>query len=276
MLALIASRSLRRVRLTALATIAALGVATAVPEPGTATEYARLHAPPVAVDVALVLAVDVSQSVDEDELKIQRRGYVDALTSKEVLEAIRTGLHGRIAVTYMEWGSDDQQSVLAPWYVVDGEQSAKEFVAQIAEAPIRNLYRTSISMALRTAAELLETSGTEPVRKVIDISGDGPNNQGPSVEPVRDELVARGIVINGLPLIMHDADAAWSAQPKVDEYYQDCVIGGAGSFMIPVAGLENFNNALKMKLILEIAGVSDAPSILPASGRRPVNCRAME
>lgn len=261
-----------RMRFAVVATTATLAATASV----RAENLARLTPAPVDVDVVLVLAADVSQSMDESEQRIQRAGYVEAMTSKEVMQAIRMGTHGRIAVTYVEWGSEDAQLVIAPWTVVDGEETAKAFVAQIAEAPIRNLYRTSISRALEFAVNLIETSGFEPIRKVIDISGDGPNNQGPTLAVAREAAIAKGITINGLPLIIGDSTIGWQQNVTLDRYYEDCVIGGTGAFFVPVEGMQNFAKALKLKLVLEIAGLMTEPTVQPAAGWTPVDCKAYE
>lgn len=232
---------------------------------------------PTDVDVALVLAVDASQSMDEEEQSLQRAGYVGALTSPEVLQAISYGRHRRIAVAYFEWGSSEQQVLIAPWTIIDSPEAAQAFTRAIASAPLNNLQRTSISAALGYAGSLLANSGLRATRKVVDISGDGPNNQGMVVSDARDALVAQGVTINGLPIVVKDTTVDWSPIPLLDRYYEDCVIGGEGSFMIPVRGMENFGKALRMKLILEIAGIDPmVPRVLPAAGRPATNCKYFE
>jgi hypothetical protein len=232
------------------------------------------NAKPTEVDVALVLAVDASQSMDPDEQHLQRDGYADAIVSKEVLAAIKFGRHGRIAVTYFEWGSADQQVMIAPWSIIDGPEAAQAFSKKVATHPLNNLQRTSISAALNYAGDLLLKSGLDASRRVIDVSGDGPNNQGPFVTDVRDRLVRQGITINGLPIVMKDSGNDWYAVPHLDTYYEDCVIGGEGAFSIPVKGMDNFGAALKMKLIIEIAGLAqDRLSVIPAAGQPMTNCR---
>lgn len=227
--------------------------------------------------MALVLAVDASQSMDEDEQSLQRDGYVGALTSPEVLQAIRQGRHGRIAVTYFEWGSQDQQVLLAPWTIIDGPEAARALASRIGSAPLNNLQRTSISAAMAYAGELITRSNIVATRTVVDISGDGPNNQGAVVTEARDALVARGVTINGLPIVMKDASIDWSPIPQLDRYYEECVIGGEGSFAIPVRGMANFGPALKMKLMIEIAGLTlDAPRVIPAAAPAKPNCRYYE
>ncbi len=225
------------------------------------------------VDVELVLAVDISQSMDTEEQEVQRAGYVAALTSDEVLEAVKYGAIGRIAVTYIEWGGIDEHFTVADWMVIEDQSSASAFANQIAEAPLRQVQRTSISSALVKAVDLVQNNQFHGLRKVIDISGDGPNNQGGSVTQVRDKLLASGVTINGLPLMMKANGNAWQAMLNLDHYYEDCVIGGPGSFAIPVRSKEGFEDAIRMKLIMEIAGLSfEQPLVQKASGRKPVRC----
>jgi hypothetical protein len=160
------------------------------------------------VDVELVLAVDVSYSMDPDEQALQREGYVLALTSREFLDALRHGMHGRIAVTYFEWAGAADQKILVPWRVIDGPASAQAVADEIAGAPYRRAYRTSISGALSFAAPLFAGSGYRGVRRIIDVSGDGVNNQGMPVTLVRDELLTQGFTINGLPIMLKRPSAA--------------------------------------------------------------------
>lgn len=232
---------------------------------------------PTEVDVALILAVDASSSMDEGERRMQRDGYATALASDPVLQAIRFGHKGRIAVTYFEWGSADAQHVIAPWTIIDGPEAARRFARRIADEPWQDLQRTSISAALAFAGDLFHASGVQPARQVIDISGDGPNNEGVVVSEARDVLVGRGIVINGLPIVTKSPDD-WMTMPDLDDYYEHCVIGGEGSFMIPVRGMTNFTAALQMKLVMEIAGIrADRPRIVPAAaGRQWTTCRMFE
>ena len=222
------------------------------------------------VDVELVLAVDISQSMDREEQEIQRAGYVAALTSPEVLEAIRHGPLGKIAVAYMEWGSTGDQFIVADWSVIHDSSTAAAFATKIAEAPLRHSQRTSISAALSQAAKMIATNPYDGLRKVIDMSGDGPNNQGEKVSVIRDLVISAGITINGLPLILKRD--SWQMLMNVDNYYADCVIGGPGHFSIPVYNKEDFVKAIKMKLILEIAGIPQQESVMKADVRKPVNC----
>ncbi len=206
------------------------------------------------VDVELVLAVDISQSMDTEEQEVQRDGYVAALTSREFLDAVQVGPIGRIAVTYMEWGGVDEHFIVADWAVIRDAQSAAAFAGKIAEAPLRQVQRTSIASALQRSVYLINSNQYQGLRRVIDISGDGPNNQGGSVTDMRDHVVAAGVTINGLPLMMKSNKDTWQAMLNLDHYYEDCVIGGPGSFAIPVRSQEGFADAIRMKLTMEIAG----------------------
>jgi hypothetical protein len=261
-------------------TIAALGVGAWTGVSGLAppTPAARLADLPGArtpgsldVDIELVLAVDISYSMDLDELALQREGYVLALTSPEFLNALRSGMHGRIALTYVEWAGVFEQRVVVPWRLVDGPASAAMVAAEIERAPLRRAYRTSISGALMFSAPLFDINGYTGIRRVIDVSGDGTNNQGPVVTSVRDEVVAKGITINGLPIMLKRPNPATMDIPDLDIYYEDCVIGGPGAFVVPVREREKFKEAIKTKLVLEIA--SQAPRLVPAAAREPrISC----
>lgn len=205
------------------------------------------------VDVELVLAVDVSLSMSPDELEIQRRGYAAALTHELVLQAISDGAYGRIAVTYVEWAGSASQYVVVPWTVIANRSDAEQVVARLSAAPPTSARRTSISGALEFAADLFAESEFQGTKRVIDISGDGPNNQGAPVNVARDAVVAQGIVVNGLPLMTSSGFISAYDVPDLDRYYRDCVIGGPGAFMIPVNGWQQFPEAIRRKLVLELA-----------------------
>lgn len=230
------------------------------------------------VDVELVLAVDASRSMSPAELEIQRRGYAAALSSAEVMEAIEGGLLGRIALTYVEWAGDGAQRVIVPWTEVSTAAQAAEIAARISAFYDDSLERTSISSALRYAADSIETNGFEGLRRVIDISGDGPNNMGIPVQAARDEVLSRGITINGLPLMTQDALSELWGIPDLDVYYARCVIGGPGAFVLPVVGWDAFPAAVKRKMVLEIASLpaSPAPQIIRAQSAPPYNCMVGE
>lgn len=220
------------------------------------------------VDLELVIAVDVSLSMDIDEQTLQREGYVKAFLDPMVVRAIEDGIHGKIAVAYVEWAGAISQFVAIDWIVIDDRVSAAEMSALLAEAPISRLRRTSISGALVFSGSLFDDNGYLGLRRVIDVSGDGPNNQGGRVDIARDAITARGITINGLPFVP-DPDRPLSLfdLPELDDYYEDCVIGGPGAFSLPVYSAREFAEAIRNKLVLEIAGTERAPV---ASPDRPI------
>ncbi|MEX0590753.1 MAG: DUF1194 domain-containing protein [Xanthobacteraceae bacterium] len=207
------------------------------------------------VDVELVLAVDISYSMDYDELALQREGYILALTSEQFLDAMRRGPLGRIAVTYIEWAGSAEQQVVVPWQVIDSPASADAYSKLLKDAPIRRAYRTSISGALKFSAALFGTN-YKGIRRVIDVSGDGTNNQGDLVEPTRDEVLRSGITVNGLPVMLKTPYASMIDLPDLDAYYEDCVIGGPGAFLVPVRERHQFADAIRNKLVLEVAGIA--------------------
>lgn len=234
---------------------------------------ADLNPKAIPVDVELVLAVDISYSMDPDEQALQREGYIQALTSREFLMAVREGGHGKIAVTYFEWAGPATQKVVMPWRVIDGPEAADAVAAEIARAPISRASRTSISSALKYARGLFDNSGYRGSRRVIDVSGDGANNSGPLVAPTRDEIINEGITINGLPLVLKRLNYATMDIEQLDMYYEDCVIGGPGAFVIPIREREKFIEATRTKLILEIAGRQPEAKVIPASADKPrVSC----
>lgn len=212
---------------------------------------ARSGATPV--DVELVLAVDVSYSMDEAEQKLQRAGYAAALTSPDFLSALKSGPLGKIAIVYVEWASSRDQKVLLDWAVIDGAGAAAAFADRLLEAPYRRASRTSISGAIDASMTLFEGNGFDGIRRVIDVSGDGPNNDGRLVTAARDEAVGKGVTINGLPLLIRPARTAYMDIENLDLYYRDCVIGGPGSFMVPVRDSKAFVDATRTKLVMEIA-----------------------
>ena len=225
------------------------------------------------VDVELVLAVDVSYSMDPDEQALQREGYVAALTSPEFLTALKAGIHARIAVTYFEWANANDQKILLPWRLIDGLPSAQAVAAEITRAPYRRAYRTSISGALMFAAPLFEKSGQRGIRRVIDVSGDGTNNQGPLVALTRDDVLTKGIVINGLPIMLKEPQPGSIDIKDLDIYYEDCVIGGPGAFVVPIREREKFKEAIRTKMVLDIAQHDGTPRLIPAAARAPrISC----
>jgi len=219
----------------------------------------------VVVDLQLVIAVDISYSMDLEEQRLQRDGYVTALRDAELLKAIRSGPNGRIAIVYFEWAGPGSQKIVMPWTVIDGEAAAEAFTSKLAAVPISRWSMTSISSALDFGERLFSSSGVAGGRRVIDVSGDGPNNAGAPIVGIRDGLVARGITINGLPIVLK-VDGPFDI-PDLDYYYQECVIGGLGSFMIPIRERSQFQSATRRKLLLEIAGLTPPAAAGPRGGR---------
>lgn len=258
--------------LAVIGAVAGAGLALAASAAPTVPKFTDTRASAIPVDVELVIAVDVSYSMDPDEQALQREGYVLALTSKEFLQALRQGAHGKIAVTYFEWAGQSDQKILMPWRVIDGPESADAVAAEIARAPYRRASRTSISGALRFAKPLFDDSGYKGLRRVIDLSGDGANNAGPLVEITRDDVLAAGITINGLPIMLKRPYTGTMDIENLDEYYEDCVIGGPGAFVIPIREREKFIEATRTKLVLEVAGRQPDPQIVPTASRARVSC----
>ena len=225
------------------------------------------------VDVELVIAVDVSYSMDPDEQALQREGYITGLTSAEFLNALQQGAHGKIAVTYFEWAGATDQKIVVPWRLIDGPTAAKAFTDEIAAAPYRRAYRTSISGALHFALPLFEQSGFRGGRRVIDVSGDGVNNQGDVVTIVRDAVLERGITINGLPILLKPPSFSTMDIENLDVYYEDCVIGGAGAFVVPIRERNQFREATRTKLVQEIASRELARRVIAAAADKPrISC----
>ncbi|MBS0247032.1 MAG: DUF1194 domain-containing protein [Proteobacteria bacterium] len=227
----------------------------------------------VPVDVELVLAVDVSYSMDPDEQALQREGYAQALTSRDFLTALREGAHGKIAITYIEWAGAGDQKIVMPWRLIDGPEAADAVAAEISRAPYRRASRTSISGGLKFASTLFDHSGYRGVRRVIDVSGDGANNSGDFVAPTRDEVIRAGITINGLPLMLKRSRVSMMDIDNLDVYYEDCVIGGPGAFVIPIRERTQFIEATRTKLILEVASRQPEAKVVPASADKPrISC----
>lgn len=224
------------------------------------------------VDVELVLAVDVSRSMTARELEIQRRGYAAALTDKAVIEAIQEGPNGRVALIYVEWAGWSSQRVIVPWTVVSNAEEAQAFAAQLTAEFNSALRRTSISGLLDYASGLFEANGVRSLRRVIDISGDGPNNHGRPVTAARDAVLARGIAINGLPLMTREGMGWQWHLDDLDEYYRHCVIGGPSAFVIPVLEWEHFPEAVRRKLILELVGLPPGPADGPVLRAEGYDC----
>jgi hypothetical protein len=237
------------------------------------------HALPAAaadteVDLELVLAVDVSRSMDAAEQQLQRDGYVAAFRHPEVIQAIQSGALGRIAVTYFEWAAPGFQTLVAPWTVIANAADANAFADKLMGSTVGRQTGTSISGALNYGLALFDDNGFASYRQTIDVSGDGPNNAGGPVETARDTVVGRGITINGLPIVVRPSfiSGPWGVA-HLDRYYEDCVIGGPGAFMIAVTDMANFETAVRRKLVTEIAGLP--PRIIPVAdttGGEKIDC----
>ncbi|WP_186417161.1 DUF1194 domain-containing protein [Bosea sp. CS1GBMeth4] len=219
--------------------------------PASAPDAQPASPPQEEVDVALVLAVDVSYSMDLDELALQRSGYIEAFRSKELHEAIAKGAIGKIAVTYFEWAGGDFQHIVRPWTIIESPQTALAFAEELGEAPTRRGRRTSISGAIDLGLALLESSNVAAMRRVIDISGDGANNDGRPVTQARDAARDKGVAINGLPVMLKQA--SYFDIDNLDVYYEDCVVTGVGAFVIPIRERKQFADATRTKLVREIA-----------------------
>lgn len=197
------------------------------------------------VDVALVLAADCSGSISNEDLALQFRGYGQAITSDAVMRAVRSGRHGRIALTFVGWSSAGRQDQAVPWTLIDGIPAAREFASKLLHAPSPIPGYTSISGAIDFAVRLLSACAYPSEQQVIDVSGDGMNNDGRAVTDARDDAVAAGVRINGLPIV--------SREPNIAAYYAQNVIGGAAAFIVVAADMASFHVAVLRKLVTEIA-----------------------
>ena len=245
-------------RIAAVMTAATL--ATAAPADG------------IEVDLELVLMVDVSRSMTERELDIQRVGYAAALRSETVYAAVRSGLLQRVALSYVEWAG--AQEVVVDWRLLETREDLEAFAHTLTAEFNPALRRTSISEALIFGAGSIRSNSYDGLRKVIDISGDGPNNEGRPVLDAREEVLAQGMTINGLPLMTREGLGSRWHLDDLDVYYGACVIGGPGSFAIPVLDWEDFAAAVHRKLVLEIAAVPRSEAVVPVqfAPREPYDC----
>lgn len=211
------------------------------------------------VDVELILAVDVSYSMDPEEQKLQREGYIEALNSPEILNAIKKGVNGKIAVAYFEWAGTASREIVADWHIIEDAETAARFTNKLIERPVRRFSRTSISGAIDFAVPMFRNNNFHGLKQVVDISGDGSNNHGRPVERARDDALAEGIVINGLPIMLNRPTSGYRDVENLDHYFADCVIGGPGSFVIPIRQRSQFIDAIRTKILLEIASIPDDP-----------------
>ena len=224
------------------------------------------------VDVELVLAVDISRSMDSEEFALQRAGYVAALRHPDFVNAVRSGRYGRIAITYFEWAGTVRAETEVRWQAIDSAETANAFAALLESRPVRSFRGTSISGALVHGAGLFDDNAFDGYRKVIDISGDGPNNTGPPVVAARDAAVMDGITVNGLPILIRPS----STMRDLDRYYAECVTGGPGSFVLPIREASEFAAAIRRKLILEVGGAPVAVRAVPVEAAEPMDCERGE
>ncbi len=218
--------------------------------------FARAAEP---VDLLLVFAADVSRSIDQPKFQLQREGYAAAIADKRVLEAITGGRNRRIAVAFVEWSGVSSQRVLIDWTVIDGPDAAKKFGDQLVELPRSFAERTSIAGGIDFAMGVLKNAPYEAPRRTIDVSGDGTNNSGRDIASVRDEVLAKGVTINGL-VIFSDSPLPWNPEHTnppggLDTYYRNNVIGGPGAFVMAAENHNSFGQAIVKKMIAEIAWV---------------------
>jgi Protein of unknown function (DUF1194) len=246
---------------------AIVGGGVAAPSQKSRFADAKHNAPPV--NVELVIAVDVSYSMDMDELAIQREGYAHAIVSKDFLEALRASPGGKVAVTYFEWSMSGDEKIIIPWRVIDGPESADAVAAEIMKTPVRRGSSTSISGAINFALKLFEENPYRGLRRVIDISGDGPNNDGAPVTGARDAALEMGVVINGLPIMVKEPSLSTTDIENLDLYYEDCVIGGPGAFIITIKDRGRFQEAIRTKLVREVAGLTPESGIVPVAEKEP-------
>jgi hypothetical protein len=239
----------------------------AAPDPRSQLAAAKDNQP--SVDVELVIAVDVSYSMDLDELAVQREGYAQAIVSKEFLQAMKSGPNSKVAVTYFEWSASSDQKIIIPWRVIDGPETADAVANEIMQTPVRRGSRTSISGAINFAMPLFDENPYRGLRRVIDISGDGPNNNGAPVTVARAAALEKGITINGLPIMVKEPSYSTMDIDDLDLYYEDCVIGGPGSFVVAIKDRDKFKEAIRTKLILEVAGRTPEHPIVPAAEKEP-------
>jgi hypothetical protein len=212
------------------------------------------------VDLLLVLASDVSRSVDHPKFLLQREGYAAAISDPQVIDAVKSGPHQRIAICFVEWSGFGAQKLVIDWSLIDGPAAGRKFGDQLLELPRSFADRTSISGGIEFALAQLERAPFESSRRTIDVSGDGTNNAGRDVRLARDEAVAKGIVINGL-VILSERPVPWNAEHTnpaggLEKYYQENVVGGPGAFVLVAENFNSFGRAIVKKLIAEIATLS--------------------
>ncbi len=227
------------------------------------------------VDAAIVLAVDVSGSMDGEELAVQRAGYLDAIRHPDLFRIVAAGQHGKIALSHFEWAGNVREGSTVSWRVIDSAAALELFASEVEALPLRTSFGTSISMAIDYGVAMIESAQFAAESWVIDVSGDGPNNMGPPVAASRDRALARGITINGLPIVLRPSRGA----PDLEAYYEQCVIGGPGSFVLAARTTEELAPAIRRKLFRELygdAGGQGPERVYRAQGADPVDCMVGE
>jgi Protein of unknown function (DUF1194) len=205
------------------------------------------------VDVLLVLAVDVSRSIDDDEARLQRQGYRSAITDPRVIQTVQRGTLGAIGLAYVEWAGIEYQRLVIPWTRIASQADAEDWAATLDRAPRQSLSWTSVSGGIEFSRRVLGEAPWQGMRRVIDISGDGVNNSGPPAEQARDRAVAEGISVNGLAIINDHPPFAYAGAVPLEEYYRDAVVGGPGAFVVVAEDFRGFARAVRRKLVREIA-----------------------
>jgi len=224
------------------------------------------------VDLELALGVDVSGSVDDHEAMLQRQGYIAAFRHPDVIRAMEQGILGRIAVAYYEWAGYGHMRIISDWTLIDGAEAARAFAGSLELNPPETAYRTAISSAIDFAVTYFDVNDFEGTRRVVDISGDGANNWGGPVTLARDRAVLAGVIINGLPIVNDRPGPSGRPQTSnLDLYYENCVIGGPGAFIVIANSFQEFAEAVRRKLIMEIADLAppDPPARLVAAQFAP-------
>lgn len=218
------------------------------------------------VDLELVLLADASRSIDDEEIMFQRQGYADSITHRDVLNAIRSGYEQRIAVTYVEWGGIDSQEVVVPWTVIDGLSAAKAFTRKLFEVPRRAFGANAIGNALAVAHHLITANEIDGTRKVIDFSGDSAYSFGGiSILEARAAALADGITINGLAILCEACPSGRPGFYELETAFADLIVGGPGHFVVTADRGAKFAQAVRRKLVLEIAGLTAGKTVVQSS-----------
>lgn len=244
-----------------------IGVFAALAVPASAQGQAQKAPRGIEVDAELLLMVDVSGSVDQEEAQLQRNGYVDALKDPTVVRAIQAGPLGRVAVAYVEWADQSFQQTILDWIVIDGQASANEAARRLAAAPLTTQFWTAIGAAITRGVAMIEGNAYQGTRRIIDISGDGYSNRGVTPGQARDAAARLGITINGLPIMGRQRPGGAQPPADLDQYYAKHVIGGPGAFVQAAQDFQSFDQAILTKLVDEIADLRRVPGEAPPAGR---------